>query len=188
MYLEKEMNTTPGTANAKILEVVPVQWYALHVRCNQEKNVAQSLNTRGIEHFLPCYESRRQWKDRRVTLEMPLFPGYLFVRVSLFERSKAVLMPNVISMVGAGGIPSAVDDEEIASIKRGLEHGTIEPHEHLRAGEQVIFIQGAMSGMHGILLRRQNGMRVVVSLDSISRAFSVEVDEDCIMAVNRRLV
>lgn len=182
------MNLSLGNSLAETLETIPAQWYALHVRCNQEKNVAQSLNTRGIDHFLPCYESRRQWKDRRVTLQMPLFPGYLFVRVPPFERSKAVFMPNVISMVGAGGIPSAVDDEEIANIKRGLEHGTIEPHEHLRVGEQVIIIQGAMSGMRGILLRRQNGVRVVVSLDSISRAFSVEVDEDCITAINRRLV
>ena len=171
--------------NASIESVDPTlaHWYALHVRCNQEKNVAQGLDCRGVEHFLPCYESRRRWKDRQVTLEMPLFPGYLFVRLPLLERSKALMTPNVVSLVGNRSLPAVIEEEEIENIKRSLKHGKAEPHECLHVGQRVVIVEGIMEGMEGILLRRQNRTRVVVSLDSIVRAFAVEVDADWVKPI-----
>src|SRR5579864_3952430 len=172
------MNTSSGNTHMEPLDPNCAQWYALHVRCNQEKNVAQSLDSRRVERFLPCYSSRRRWKDRQVTLEMPLFPGYLFVRLPLLERSKALLAPYVISLVGARGAPAVIEEEEIENIRRGLEHGKVEPHDCLHVGQHVVIVEGIMAGMEGILLRKQNRTRVVVSLDSIARAFAVEVDAE----------
>ena len=80
-------------------------WYALHVRCNQEHAVARGLSCRGIPHFLPSYDSLRQWKDRRIKLQMPLFPGYLFVRIPLRDRMLVVTVPNVVALVGCGAAP-----------------------------------------------------------------------------------
>lgn len=152
------------------------RWYVLFVRSNQEKRVAEHLSGRDVEHYLPCYSSLRRWKDRRVTLQMPLFPGYVFVRLPLLERMKVLTVPNILSLVGAGNGPSEISAEEIDSIRRGVEHSNAEPYPYLKEGQHVVITSGALSGMQGILVRRHNGARVVVSLDCICRAFVVEVD------------
>ena len=162
------------------------RWYVLFVRSNQEKRVAEALHGRDVEHFLPCYKSVRQWKDRRVTLEIPLFPGYVFLRLPLIDRAKALTVSNVVSIVGTRNEPSAISDEEIAWIKLGIEHGRAEPYPYLKMGQRVIVTEGVMSGMEGILVRKRNNTRVVVSLDSIARAFVVEVDASSVRPLTAR--
>jgi transcription antitermination factor NusG len=162
------------------------KWYVLFVRSNQEKRVAHSLGDRGVEHLLPCYRSRRRWKDRRVDLEMPLFPGYVFVRLQFTERMKALTVPNVVSLIGNKKAPSVVSDAEILWITQGLKQGTAGPHDYLKEGQRVVITEGALSGLEGILVRLQNNMRVVVCLDSIQRAFMVDVDESWVQPVGAR--
>ena len=166
------------------------RWYVLFVRSNQEKRVAEALRGRDVEHFLPCYKSVRQWKDRRVTLEIPLFPGYVFLRLPQVERAKALTVSNVVSMVGTRNEPSAISDEEIAWIKLGIEHGKAEPYPYLQLGQRVVVTEGVMCGMEGILMRKRNNTRVVVSLDSIMRAFVVEVDASSVrpLAARNRVI
>lgn len=154
------------------------QWFVLFVRTNQEKTTVHRLASQEIEHFLPCSRSARQWKDRRVTLEMPLFPGYVFVRLLFSERARVLTLPNIVSLVGPKDSPSVITEEEIGWIRQGIEHGNALPHPHLAVGQHVRIIAGVLSGMQGILVRKQNSTRVVVSLDSIARGFVVEVDLD----------
>jgi transcription antitermination factor NusG len=151
-------------------------WYALYVRCNQEKLVARSLAGRGMEFFLPCYESVRQWKDRRVKLKMPLFPGYVFVRGPLMERSLILSVPNVVHLVGTSQGPSPISEREIRWVRDGIEHGCAQPHEYLKEGQRVLITEGAMHGLEGIMISRRNRTRIVVALDSILRAFVIEVE------------
>lgn len=157
-------------------KIEPRSWHVLMVRTNHEKRIAQGLDSRGIEHFLPCYRSARQWKDRRVTLELPLFPGYVFVRMAPDEHLRALMIPQVFSLVGNANAAATVDEAEIDSIRRGIAQGRAEPHPYLKAGEQVVITEGPMSGITGILLRRQNQARVVVSIQSIARSFVVDID------------
>lgn len=166
-----------------MLDAEDKRWYVLFVRSNQEKNVAAHLCHRAVEHFIPCYVSQRQWKDRRVKLNVPLFPGYVFVRLVLSERLKVVTVPNVVSLVGTKNFPSIVSDEEIEWIRRGTAYGKAEPHPYLRCGQSVVIRNGALAGLEGILVRMQNGTRVLVCLKSISRAFTVEVESNCIEPV-----
>jgi transcription antitermination factor NusG len=156
------------------------RWYALFVRSNQEKKIAQQLSGRDIEHFLPCYKLMSQWKDRRVKLEVPLFPGYLFARLPFCERLKVLTVPNVVSLVGTRNAPSPISEEELDWIRRGIGHGTAAPHPYLKVGQRVRITQGALCGLQGILLRTQNNTRIAVSVESISRAFTVEIDPDCV--------
>jgi transcription antitermination factor NusG len=165
-------------------EFLAPQWYVLFVRSNQEKRVAHSLDRRGVEHFLPCYSSLRHWKDRRIRLEMPLFPGYVFIRLPFVERLLALTVANVISVVGRKDSPAVISSDEIAWIRCGLAHGQAEPHEYLQVGQRVMITSGPLSGMQGVLTRKTNGARVVVSLDSIARAFMVEVDESSIKVLD----
>jgi len=159
------------------------RWYVLFVRANQEKRVAQSLAARAVEHYLPCYSSVRKWKDRRIRLEMPLFPGYIFVRLPLLDKRNVLTVPNVISLVGSSRGASEMAEEEILCIRRGLEQGTAQPHPYLKQGGSVMITTGIMAGMEGVLLRQQNGARIVISIDSIFRAFVVEVDENSVQPV-----
>jgi transcription antitermination factor NusG len=155
-------------------------WFVLSVRANQEKKTAQRLADHAIEHFLPCYRSVRQWKDRRVILEMPLFKGYVFVHLPFAERVKVLSMPSVVGLIGSRNAPSIVSAEEIDCIRRGVEFGHAAPHPALVEGQQVMINDGVLRGMQGTLLRSQNKTRVVVAIDSIARSFAVEVDVSCL--------
>jgi transcription antitermination factor NusG len=162
------------------------QWFVLFVRTNQEKITASRLDHLQIEHFLPCFRSLRQWKDRRVTLEVPLFPGYVFVHLPHAERMRVLTLPNVLYFVGSGSSPAVLTDEEIAWIGRGLQSGNAVPHECLNEGQRVVITSGALAGLKGFLVRKINNTRVVVSLDSIGRAFAVEVDLESVRALENK--
>src|SRR6266700_4843387 len=86
--------------------LIEERWYAAYTCANHEKCVAAELRARNLEHFLPLYTSVRRWRDRRVQLELPLFPGYVFVRLALLDRLRVVQIPSVVRMVGFGGLPT----------------------------------------------------------------------------------
>src|ERR1700689_5528080 len=96
------------------------RWYAAHTRANHEKRVAEQLGRRAVEHFLPLYQSVRKWADRRKRLEVPLFPGYVFVRLPLQERLRVLEIPSVARLVGFDHLPAALPDDEVEALRNGL--------------------------------------------------------------------
>jgi len=153
------------------------RWYAAYTSANHEKRVAEQLVVRDVVHFLPVYESVRRWKDRRVTLQMPLFPGYVFVRMALRDRLQVQQVPGVAHLVGFDGTPAALPDEEIEALRASLESGVrAEPHPYLTVGRRVRLKSGPLAGMQGILLRRKGNFRVVISIELIQRSLIVQVD------------
>jgi transcription termination/antitermination protein NusG len=161
-------------------------WYAAYTSANHEKRVAEQMGVREVEHFLPLYASVRRWKDRRVTLERPLFPGYVFVRMALRERLCVQQIPGVARLVGFDGTPAALPDEEIEALRRSLASGVrAEPHPLLTVGRHVRVTNGPMAGLQGILRRRKSNARLVVSVELIKRAMAVEIDEADVEPVER---
>jgi len=160
------------------LEVyVQPRWYAAYTRANHERRVADQLIERGVENFLPQYESVRKWKDRRVRLQMPLFPGYVFVHLALQSRLQVLQVPGVAYLVGFGGKPVAVPEEEFAKIRGFLKPGLrAEPHPYLTAGRRVRVRSGPLAGTQGIVLRRKGNFRLVISIELIQRAVAVNID------------
>jgi transcription antitermination factor NusG len=159
-------------------------WYAAYTRANHERRVAYQLAEREVEHFLPQYESVRKWKDRKVRLQMPLFPGYVFVHLALQNRLNVLQVPGVACLVGFAGRPVAVPEEEFAKIRGFLKNGLCaEPHPYLKAGQRVRMRSGPLEGMKGIVLRRKNGCRLVISLELIQRAMVVDVNSADVEAV-----
>jgi len=153
------------------------RWYAAYTNANHEKRVAQQLQLREVQHFLPTYSSMRRWKDRRVTLQLPLFPGYVFVRMALRDRLRILQVPGLAYLVGFDGSPAALQDSEIESLREKLAEGArFEPHPYLRIGRRARVVRGPFQGMTGILSRRKNGARLVLSLDLISRSIALEID------------
>lgn len=151
-------------------------WYVAQTRAQHEKRVAEQLLARGIEHFLPLYETVSRRKDRRVRLQLPLFPGYVFVRVPLQERLRALETPSVARLVGFGGLPVPMPDDEMEAMRRGLTSQLrAEPHPYLNVGRRVHIKSGPLAGLEGILLRKK-GFRLVLSIDLIQRSVVADVD------------
>lgn len=166
-------------ADAPLLtEYLEPRWYAAYTSANHEKRVAEQLTVREVEHFLPTYSSVRRWKDRRVKLAMPLFPGYVFVRLALRDRLPVLQIPGLARLVGFNGTPTELPDEEIEGLRRGLTAGVrAEPHPFLTVGRRVSVVRGPLAGLQGILVRRKKQARFVVSVELIMRSVAVEIDE-----------
>jgi transcription antitermination factor NusG len=159
-----------------LASVMP-QWCVAYTSANHEKRVTEQFSQRSVEHFLPLYESERRWKDRRIKLQMPLFPGYVFVRLPLCDRLKVLQVPGVARLVGFNGQVAVLADNEIESLRTTTAaHFRAEPHPYLKVGRRVRIQRGALEGVEGILIRRKNTLRVVLSIDLIMRSVSVEVD------------
>ena len=153
------------------------KWFAVFTRSHHEKRVAQYYAERGIEHFLPISRMVRQWSHyRKVTVEMPLFPNYIFAYISRGERTAALKVPGALSLVGQNSIPAALPDAEIESLREGLKLRNATPHPYLAAGARVRIHKGALAGREGIVLRNKNSCRVVLTLSVVMRSFAVEVD------------
>jgi transcription antitermination factor NusG len=153
-------------------------WYAAYTSANHEKRVAEHLLGRSVEYFLPLYQSMRRWKDRRVKLQLPLFPGYVFVRLELRDRMQVLQVPGVAKLVGFNGTPTALPQEEIDSLRKSLEGGVrAEPHPFMITGRRVRVKDGPLAGMTGILVKRKNRARFVVSVELIQRAIAIEIEE-----------
>jgi transcription termination/antitermination protein NusG len=153
-------------------------WYATYTHAHHEKRVAQQLQERGIDHFLPVYHSVRRWKDRRKELDLVLFPGYVFVRLPLAERLRVLQLPGVVRFVSFNGQPAALPGDDIEALKNGLAQGVhAEHHPYLTTGRRVKVVHGPLCGAQGILLRVKTNWRVVISIDAIMRSVSVEIDE-----------
>jgi transcription antitermination factor NusG len=150
-------------------------WYAVCTCANHEKRVADQFSVRAVEHFLPLYESVRRWKDRQVQLQLPLFPGYVFVRIALSDRLQVLEVPSVARLVGFSGTPTPLPDVEIETLKAGLAGGVRAiPYPYLNAGRCVRIVAGPLAGLTGIVLRRQGKFRVAISIDLIQRSIVVE--------------
>jgi transcription antitermination factor NusG len=159
-------------------------WYVAYTSANHEKRVAEQFAVRSVEHFLPLYASLRRWKDRRVKLELPLFPGYVFVRLALCDQLRLLQVPGVARLVGFNGAPAALPTEEIEALKKGLACGVrAEPHPFLTVGRRVRVKAGPLVGLQGILVKRTNRSRLVVSMELIHRAMAVQIDEADLEAV-----
>jgi transcription antitermination factor NusG len=168
---------SPTECSSLPMEYVTPKWYAAYTSANHEKRVAQQLARQSVKHYLPLYQSVRRWKDRRVKLELPLFPGYVFVQIALRDRLRVVQIPGVVRLVGFNGMPTALKEEEIEALRKGLERGmSAEPHPYLTTGRRVRVKHGPLAGLEGVLLRRKGNWRVVLSLNLIQRSVSVDLD------------
>lgn len=152
-------------------------WWALYTRHQHEKVVADMLTAKGFDVFLPVYDSIRRWKDRRKVLSLPLFPCYVFVRSQPDRRLQVVSTPGVHMLLTRGEQIAVVPEEEIGAIRRAVDGSfRVEPHPFLKVGERVRVTRGSLTGVEGILVRKKNLYRLVLSVDMLAQSVGVEVD------------
>ena len=160
-------------------------WYAVCTRARHEKSVSRQLAERGIESLLPLYRSVRRWKDRRKELELVLFPGYVFVRLAWPERLRVLQLSSVLRFVTFNGLPATLPLDDVEALRNGLERGLYaESHPYLKVGKRVLVRYGPLAGARGILVRKKDNLRIVISMEAIMRSVAVEIDQADVVPIS----
>jgi transcription antitermination factor NusG len=163
----------------------PSAWYALYTRHQHEKTVAHVLTNKGFETLLPLYAVARRWKDRTKLLSAPLFPCYVFLNGGLERRLDIMTTPGIHALVSNAGQPAAIPAVEIDAIRRAVESGSrVEPHPLLKCGDWVRVKCGPLAGIEGILVRKKNLYRLVLSVEMLGKAAAVEIDAFLVERLN----
>jgi transcription antitermination factor NusG len=159
------------------LGVEPGEWFAVWTRSRHEMVVRDQLDRKGVEAFLPTVTRWSRWKDRKKRIDWPLFPGYCFARVGI-ERTLSVLScSGVVAIVSFDGRPAAIPDEQIAAIRALVESELrLDPCPLIREGADVEVVSGPLCGVRGRLVRKGSHARLVLAVDLIGQAVSVEID------------
>lgn len=166
---------------------VESDWWALYTRHQHEKVVADMLMAKGLEVFLPLYESVRRWKDRSKVLSLPLFPCYVFVRGGLNRRLQVVTTPGVHMILNHGENVATIPEDEIQAIRLTVEgHFRVEPYPFLKCGERVRVTRGTLEGVEGVLIRKKNMYRLVLSVEMLAQSVAVEIDAADVEPVEAR--
>jgi transcription antitermination factor NusG len=176
-----------GQTKERMADIIAIEWYALHTRSRHEKSIAARLNAENMETFLPLHRSRHQWKNGvHADVDLPLFPCYLFARVRAHDRLRLLQTPGVLGFAATCTRPTAIPDNEIELLRSATAKFLAEPHPYLNCGDRVRIVSGPMAGLDGILTRRKQKYRVVVSIEAIMRSVAVEVSEFDIEPIERQ--
>jgi transcription antitermination factor NusG len=160
------------------------RWFAAYTKPHHEKRVAEHLELRNVALFCPLYHSARRWNNGcRVTLELPLFPGYVFVRIPAAQRARVLELSGVVSIVSTSCGPTPLADDDIERLRSGLRLVNAEPHPFLTVGEKVRIWRGPLAGLSGVVAHLKNKFRVVLTLDMIMRSVAVEVAAEDVQQV-----
>lgn len=153
-------------------------WYALYTKHQHEKTIALHLDKLGFRVFLPMYHEVHQWKDRRKIVDLPLFPSYVLFTGDLNRRIQILNVPGVYFLLGSDGKAAVIPQAELEAVRRALESELpVEPHPFVKSGERVRVCSGPLAGVEGVVTRRRDSLRLVLSVDTLCRSVAVEVDE-----------
>jgi transcription antitermination factor NusG len=160
-------------------------WHVLHVLSNHEKKVAQHLQVRSIEHYLPLYREKVRWTDRTVVTERPLFSGYVFARFDHQYRIPVISTPGVLRLLGDQKC-DMVEDEELAKIRLGLARGLpLRPHLTVTVGTRVRIRDGVFAGVEGVVSELRKQCKVVITLAAVRQCFSLEAELDELQVLSK---
>jgi transcription antitermination factor NusG len=152
------------------------KWYAVFTFPQSEKSALRQLELREVESFLPTYETMKVWKNRqRVKTILPLFPTYLFVNIEKRERARVLQSPGVIHIVGSTHQDASIAASEIEFLRSSVQGRNVEPYREFLVGKTVRIKRGSMEGVEGVLVRKGNGLRFVLSLKLINQHAAIEV-------------
>ena len=153
-------------------------WYAVHTRARHERAVAQRLRELGVNTFLPLVTEVHRWSDRRKSVEVPLFGCYVFVKLPPTgeDRLRVLRIDGVFKFVGARGVGTPIAEAQIDAVRTLIgQQLPWSSHPFLQIGQRVRVRGGALDGVEGILLSRNDDNTLVVSIDAIQRSLAVRI-------------
>jgi transcription antitermination factor NusG len=165
-----------ATVNTLAAECGEAQWLAACTLPRHEKRVGESLKNRGIEAYLPTYLSERRWNGRRALVSLPLFPGYVFVKIVTRQKMRVLENPSVLRFVSFNGRPAVIEPSEIEQLRSALSHHAAQPFAHLCAGKRVRLKTGPLAGLEGKIVRRRGKSRFVVTVEAIQQSIVFDLE------------
>jgi transcription antitermination factor NusG len=163
------------TETVRSFDIRP-HWYVAYTLPRHEKSIADRLIHQNVETYLPLYSSVRKWNRRLAEVELPLFPGYVFIKMVITDRVRVLAHPGVIRLVGFNGSAIALPDGEVERLRSLLAVWKAEPYPFLTTGTQIRIKSGPFENLRGRIIRRKGKMRLIVSLELIQRAILLEMD------------
>jgi transcription antitermination factor NusG len=156
--------------------VMAFGWYAVYTRHQHEKAASEALRSKGIDVLLPLYRTVHRWKDRSKVVQLPLFPGYLFLQANLDRRLEILKTPGVCWIVSNGGSPCPISAREMEGVRAlATNPDNSQPHPFLTSGDRVRVRSGHFAGVEGVLVRLKNHFRVVISVQLLQQSAAIEV-------------
>ncbi len=174
------MNTQKHINNRK--------WQVMYIRPNFEKKVASKLKEKAIEHFLPTRTEIRQWHDRKKKIVVPVFPGYLFVKVNEADSLQVYLIDGFVRFLTTGSYTDTLSDKQMAAIKQLFETDYEIIGQPLRTGEPVMITGGPLIGLEGVIEEEQENGRVSVSVEILKKHILVLVDAKHLERIEEQLL
>ena len=177
-------------AESEISKSHVIYWYAVYVRSHHEKKVYQLFLKKGIESSLPLIKTTRQWSDRKKKVEVPLFRGYVFVRIDIgIEKLNILKTDGVVKFIGIRNEPSRIQDEQIFWVHMMVEESnTVQNEKEIPVGQKVRVIAGPFKGVEGVVMRAGNQSRLVVVIESIMHAVSVEISPNYLENIKKQSI
>jgi len=167
--------TQPGSQ--VVVEDSLPQWFAVQTRYRFEKKVVALLNHKNCEVYLPLRTEHHSWSDRQKVVTIPLFPGYVFVRIDRSRESRHAVLQTagLLGFVTFGATVIPVPTAQIEHLQLLLQKKvlfSLHPFAHI--GQRVRIRGGCLHGLEGVLLQQEKG-KLVVSIDSIQRSLAIEI-------------
>ncbi|MHC4416208.1 MAG: transcription termination/antitermination protein NusG [Planctomycetota bacterium] len=189
--------TGPGSLGPRVVEVATsekieppslaapsqARWHALHTRARQEKALAQTLAAANVEHYLPLLNRTRYRGRRKRVVREPLFASYLFLHGPTEATYLAVATKRVANVI------TVADQDrftrELEQIRRALDNGAdLSPYRYLRIGRRVRVTAGSFCGIEGMIEEWSKPDRLVLQIDALGRATSLEIDASLLEPVD----
>ena len=155
-----------------------LEWFAIQTYPRHEKSVSAQLVRKGLSTFLPVIAQVHRWSDRQKTVELPLFPGYIFVHLigSVEDRLRVLQVRGVVCFVGGRGEGTPIPEAEISDIRNLVDKATCTSYPFLKAGQRVRIRGGCLDGIEGIYVAQSNNRFLVVSIPLIQRSLAVRIE------------
>jgi len=154
-------------------------WWVAHTKSRNEKALAQDLISKDISYFLPMSWKARRRKQRTIRSLLPLFSGYLFFCGNENQRVELLRTNRVANIIEVKDQQRLLD--ELSQIEQALQTGApLTPHKYIKAGQHCRVIAGPLADLEGIVIRTQKTARLVLQIDMLGQAASLEVDIDMI--------
>jgi len=153
-------------------------WFAVLTRSRHEKKVDAALTGEGITTFLPLVTEVHRWSDRRQTVQLPLFPCYIFVHIAPLPATRLSVLraQGVLSFVGIHGQGTPIPDQQIDDLRTLLTNKiALDPHPYLKVGQRVRVRGGCLDGVEGVLVAKAGESKVVISIDTIQKSLAISV-------------
>ena len=156
------------------MAVLIPDWYVIYTHPQQERKIYANLLHQNLTAYLPMQIVVRRWSDRMKQLTTPLFPNYLFVRITDRERASVLKLAGVARFISFEGRAALIADEEIEIIRR-MEGANAEPEPGLITGDRVQIMQGPFAGLEGVLFKKQGKERFGLRLDGLRQVLSLDI-------------